>query len=146
MSIFPLVLLLCKLEEPYKMLEEKNTSELFVHFLQQRGENCLSSLLQAPQVRAMAVKKVQHKLYSMSHFCLPVNFLPCTHALLYFMSITKRCMNIALSEWWLGGLAVKDTILQLDVYMLNKRPWAKNWLFFFHASYPDENFSQMVPI
>lgn len=41
MSMFSLVLLLCKLEEPYKTLEEKkNTSDLFVLFFSpaERGE------------------------------------------------------------------------------------------------------------
>lgn len=148
MSMFSLVLLLCKLEEPYKTLEEKKILQtyLFFFFLQQRGEKCLTSLLQAPQVRAMAVNKVQQKLYSMSRFCLPVNLLPCVRALLYLITTTKRCMNIALSECLLGGRTVRDTILQLDAYKVNKCPWAKNGLVSLNVSYPDENFSQMVPI
>lgn len=31
-------------------------------------------------------------------------------------------MNIALSEWLLGGRTLRDTILQLDAYKLNKCP------------------------
>lgn len=54
-------------------------------------------------------------------------------------------MNIALSEWLLGGRTVRDTILQLDAYKVNKCPWAKNRLVSLNVSYPDENFSQMVP-
>lgn len=38
----------------------------FVLFLQQKWKKCSASLLQAPQVRTMAVNKEQHKFYSMS--------------------------------------------------------------------------------
>lgn len=104
MSMFSLVLLLCKLEEPYKTLEEKKILQtyLFFFFLQQRGEKCLTSLLQAPQVRAMAVNKVQQKLYSMSRFCLPVNLLPCVHRFVIF-NHNNKAMHEYCFIWMVAG-------------------------------------------
>lgn len=72
----------------------------------------------------MAVKK--HKLYSMSHVCLPVGLLPSVHASSYLIVTTERCVDIALSERWLDAILQLE-VCKLDSHFLSKCPWAKGW-------------------